>query len=508
MKKRNKADSYHIVSLYRLVFVILSIFTTGFYSCTVNKQVSKAATTILLKDSAVATGHIGICIYEPATNKYWYNYNATHYFIPASNTKLFTLYAGMKYLGDSLVGLRYNNSNAINNVIPTGDPTFLHPGFKNQPVFDFLEKNIIYISWSKRFINSIWKTEALGNGWAWNDYNDDYMVERSPFPVYGNVIDFNLLQDSFRMNPYTDTNNMTVIPALYKNKIFYNGFSGAKKKFYLERGQSENRFFLKESKNSFSHQAVPFVTNGIYTTKYILNDLLYGFEYKRNVREDSIKREMAKQQHVDYLSLLIPKGNSDTIRNVMLYDMVNGISDSVILSNYKLLHSQPTDSLFKPMMHRSDNFFAEQTLLMASNEYLGYMSDAKIIDTVLKTDLKDVPQRPKWVDGSGLSRYNLFTPQSFVYLLNKMKNEFGFERMKTILPTGGKGTLSAYYKKEAGFIYAKTGTLSNNCALSGYLITNKGKLLIFSILTNNYITGATPIRKAAERFLQGIREKY
>ena len=159
-------------------------------------------------------------------------------------------------------------------------------------------------------------------------------------------------------------------------------------------------------------------------------------------------------------------------------------------------------------MHRSDNFFAEQTLLMASNEHLGYMSDEKIIDTILSNDLKDVPQRPKWVDGSGLSRYNLFTPQSFVYILNKMKNEFGLERMKVILPTGGEGTLSSYYKKDAGFIYAKTGTLSNNCAISGYLITNKGKLLIFSILSNNYITGATPIRKAAERFLQGIREKY
>jgi D-alanyl-D-alanine carboxypeptidase/D-alanyl-D-alanine-endopeptidase (penicillin-binding protein 4) len=68
--------------------------------------------------------------------------------------------------------------------------------------------------------------------------------------------------------------------------------------------------------------------------------------------------------------------------------------------------------------------------------------------------------------------------------------------------------LSSYYKKDSGFIYAKTGTLSNNCALSGYLITKKGKLLIFSVLVNNYQTGATPVRKAVEKFLQAIREKY
>jgi D-alanyl-D-alanine carboxypeptidase/D-alanyl-D-alanine-endopeptidase (penicillin-binding protein 4) len=122
--------------------------------------------------------------------------------------------------------------------------------------------------------------------------------------------------------------------------------------------------------------------------------------------------------------------------------------------------------------------------------------------------LKDVPQKPKWVDGSGLSRYNLFTPESFVYILHKMKTEFGWERIKHILPTGGAGTLSSYYKKDSGYIYAKTGTLSNNCALSGYLITKKGKLLIFSVLANNYITGSVPVRRAVEKYLLAIRENY
>jgi D-alanyl-D-alanine carboxypeptidase/D-alanyl-D-alanine-endopeptidase (penicillin-binding protein 4) len=160
------------------------------------------------------------------------------------------------------------------------------------------------------------------------------------------------------------------------------------------------------------------------------------------------------------------------------------------------------------MMHRSDNFFAEQSLLMVSNELLGVMNDEKIVDTLLKTDFKDLPQKPRWADGSGLSRYNLFTPQDFVAILNKMKNEFGMERIKVILPTGGEGTISSYYKADSGYIYGKTGTLSGVVAFSGFLYTKKGKLLIFSTLINNHQSSATEIRKAIEKFLTGIRSKF
>ena len=175
---------------------------------------------------------------------------------------------------------------------------------------------------------------------------------------------------------------------------------------------------------------------------------------------------------------------------------------------YKAIHSQPTDSILKPMMHRSDNFFAEQTLLMVSNEKLGVMNDEKIIDTLLKTDFKGLPQKPKWVDGSGLSRYNLITPQDFVWVLTKMKNDFSWQRITTIMATGNEGTLSNYYKNLSDKIYAKTGTLSNQVALSGYLITKQNKTLVFSILVNNHLASATAIRRGVEKFLNSVWDKY
>ena len=136
------------------------------------------------------------------------------------------------------------------------------------------------------------------------------------------------------------------------------------------------------------------------------------------------------------------------------------------------------------------------------------MSDEKVIDTLLKTDFKDLPHKPRWVDGSGLSRYNLFTPGDLVFILNKMKNEFSMERIKNIFPTGGRGTLSSYYITDSNYIYAKTGTLSDVVALSGYLTTKKGKQLIFSVLVNNHQTTGTEVRRAVEKFLQEVRKRY
>jgi D-alanyl-D-alanine carboxypeptidase/D-alanyl-D-alanine-endopeptidase (penicillin-binding protein 4) len=475
-------------------------------SCSVSSQVSKLANKTILRDSATSNAFIGISIYEPATNTYWYNYNATKYFTPASNTKLFTLYAGMKYLGDSLVGIYYQDFGKYDiNVFGTGDPTFLHDDFKNQPVLDFLKSQAKTIHLSDNF-----RDNALGYGWAWDDYNDDYMAERNSFPIYGNTIkievkgykpkDYKPAKPSWNghideMAALEYKANRSSEPILNIRSGYFKNFIdtvftapvfailhpgdtnelGRKSRaFLIKRDRSNNKLSLVYNPQiiSFTKAEIPFVTNGINTTVDILKT-----QFSLDIKNDRFYQ--------------------DTM-------------DNIILGRPSLhkIKSQPTDSLFKPMMHRSDNFFAEQTLLMVSNERLGYMNDEDIIDTLLKTDLKDIPQRPKWVDGSGLSRYNLFTPQAFIYILNKLRNEFGWDRVRNILPTGGEGTLTSYFHKDSGFIYAKTGTLSNNCALSGFLLTNSGKLLIFSILANHYQSGATPIRKATERFLEEVRKRY
>jgi D-alanyl-D-alanine carboxypeptidase/D-alanyl-D-alanine-endopeptidase (penicillin-binding protein 4) len=448
----------------RLTFTFSSLFpiTIGIVflisSCSVQKQIAKSANKEVLDAASLQTAHVGISIYEPATHKYWYDYQGDKYFVPASNIKILTCFAAMKYLRDSLVGLRYVTLGKVDNkdvwIQATGDPTLLHPDFIKQPVVDFFKRDTS-ISFGL-VTNNQWKDEAFGSGWSWNDYTASYMSERSLFPVYGNVIRF-----------YGGDNGINIVPNHID--LGYGGtgdigdaFSYKNKKYNFSRAKDKNLFYWDYSTSDFKYEEIPFITSD----------------------------KMA----IDFLK--------DTIKGLKLTAYPN-----ISLSNPKLIHSQPTDSILKPMMHRSDNFFAEQSLLMVSNEMLGVMNDERIIDTILKTDFKVLPQKPRWVDGSGLSRYNLFTPQDFVVILNKMKNEFGMERIKDIFPTGGEGTLNNYYKADSNYIYAKTGTLSGVVAISGYLYTKKGKELIFSVLVNNHQASGTEVRRAVEKFLQGIRKK-
>jgi D-alanyl-D-alanine carboxypeptidase/D-alanyl-D-alanine-endopeptidase (penicillin-binding protein 4) len=82
------------------------------------------------------------------------------------------------------------------------------------------------------------------------------------------------------------------------------------------------------------------------------------------------------------------------------------------------------------------------------------------------------------------------------------------ERIKNILPTGGTGTISSYYRADSGYIFVKTGTLNGVVALSGFLYTKKNKLLLFSILVNNHTSTATSIRQGVEKFIQTVRNRF
>lgn len=195
----------------------------------------------------------------------------------------------------------------------------------------------------------------------------------------------------------------------------------------------------------------------------------------------------------------------DTLhRDVQLISMV-------MPATAKTICNMKSEDVFREMLLPSDNFIAEQLLLVYANQFQQELSGTDAIRYILDQYLKDLPQKPRWVDGSGLSRMNLFSPADMVMILQMIDKEVNDrDKLFSMLPAGGqRGTLkNAYPKTDHPFVFAKTGTFSNNYSQSGYLLTKKGKTLVFSLMNNNFMGPIAEIKAEMARLMGYIHEKY
>ncbi len=185
-------------------------------------------------------------------------------------------------------------------------------------------------------------------------------------------------------------------------------------------------------------------------------------------------------------------------------------SNSFSRASSKVLPGIATDSVLQRMMQESDNFLAEQLLLLVADQLSDTLNSKKARDFFLKMSLSDLRNPPRWVDGSGLSRYNLCTPASLVHVLYKLYKQIPKSRLFSLLPAGGvSGTLKDWYPGDGRpYVYAKSGTLGNNYNLSGYLLTRRGKVLIFSFMNNHFRRPTNEIKMQMQEYLEWIRDTY
>ena len=414
-------------------------------SCSPSKRISKG----LISSEKRFQDHIGLLVYNPDERKTIINYNAEKYFTPASNTKIFTLFSTLQLIGDSIPALRYVEKEDSLIFWGTGDPSFLYPEVdQNRRVYDFLRDHNSPLYYSA----SNFHDEYFGPGWAWDDYNYSYSPERSSLPIYGNVL---TITDSIGGPP-------RVSPAYFQDSLHISTTMQSRKKGTRQIANNSLMFYPAEDTSALTKQ-IPF-----HVTPSLITNLL----------QDTLHRPV-------------------------------GLISKKMPNEAKTLFSVPADSIYKVMMQESDNFIAEQLLQVCAGMVSDTLNSEIAIDYVKRNYLFDLPDQPQWFDGSGLSRYNLFTPRMIVRLWEKILLLVPRERLSQLLAIGGKtGTIKNNYKSDTPYIFGKTGTLSNNHCLSGYLVTRKGKLLIFSFMNNNYTVATSEIKKNMEAVLFTIHEKY
>jgi len=406
----------------------------------------------LFKHSRILNDHFtGFALYDLDKKKMIYELNDDKYFTPASNTKLFTWYTCLRMLGDSIPALKYAVHNDSLIFWGTGDPSFLHSDMKGVNGYNFLKSS------NKKlfFASGDYGNDFFGDGWAWNDYNDDYQAEINELPIENNVVEIYAAADG----------HLHTSPAFFES--------------YLKCDSNYKPLTFKIKRD------------------FLSDAFIYPpMEVPKNYRQ------------------YIPWKTNTALTLALLQDTLKGPVNELHLplsSATGTIYNANADTVYKHMLQPSDNFIAEQLLLVCSSTKFNTLNTDSVIHYSKTHFLNDLPDEPQWVDGSGLSRYNMFTPRSIVALLVKLLAVRDEQLLHSLMPQGGvAGTIKNAYKTDNGqvFVWAKTGSLTYDYNQSGYLITRKGKRLAFSFMNNNFTEPPRVVRDEMVRIMTYIHDNY
>ncbi|QFZ20213.1 D-alanyl-D-alanine carboxypeptidase/D-alanyl-D-alanine endopeptidase [Saccharothrix syringae] len=182
--------------------------------------------------------------------------------------------------------------------------------------------------------------------------------------------------------------------------------------------------------------------------------------------------------------------------------------------------SMPLRELLVPFLKLSNNLHAEALVKTLGRRWHGegsWSAGLRAVASLLSGLGVDVTAS-RLVDGSGLSRMDAVSPEVLVALLGAARAEPWFADWYGALPVAGRpdrlegGTLRNRMAgtAAAGNVRAKTGTLTGVSALAGYVTTADGRRLVFSLVSNNYVSAApkdledaVAVRLASDRAGQG-----
>lgn len=404
----------------------------------------------------------GFTLLDPVSGKTWCDVNGAHLFTPASTTKILTLYTCLHTLGDTLPRLRYefyegdtSEPEGIWGIAGTGDPTFLHPSFaawQPRPLFFAQHPFAMQYLFNQP---GILQQTRWGKGWAWDDLGEAYSLEISALSLFGNYLTMSPVGDQWAVFPKRFQDSIRLDPSL--EDIRQRPFSNL-------------------------------VEAPLYPKRYTGTTPVHVPVF------DPSNRLLPSMNDSLHLHLSNPDPN-------MLF---------AHSPKTRLWRVTPVDTVYRRMMYQSDNFIAEQLLLMCAEDRFGYMLQDSMIHWAKDSLFATLPQPMRWVDGSGLSRYNLNSPRNLAEVLRRLWTEQPQPQLFSLFPMGGiSGTLVDWYKGKDGkpYIFAKSGSMSGVQCLSGYMVNKRGKVLIFTFMHNNFTGSGKPWKLEMQRLLEMIRDR-
>ncbi|WP_152363260.1 D-alanyl-D-alanine carboxypeptidase/D-alanyl-D-alanine endopeptidase [Microlunatus speluncae] len=438
----------------------------------------------LLNDPRYDGSQVALVVRDAATGETLYERNGDQRMLPASNTKLFSSAAAMDVLGPS-----YRFHTDVLATAPVrggtlrgdlflkgyGDPTTLESDYVGLAK-ELRAAGIRRVHGDLVADDSYFDDVRLGDSWAWDDESAYYAAQISALTLAPNT-DYDSGTAIVERGPGAEVGapvQLKLVPAngvLELINTAKTGPAGSANTLRIARDHGSNLVRVTGS--------VPLGAASGQTWVTVWEPELYAADvFRRALEAEGIK--------------------------------INGkITNSATPAGARKLaddQSMPVGELMTPFLKLSNNMHAE-TLVKA----MGAVAEA---DGSWPTGLGVVADYAKGVgvdtarirlsDGSGLSRKVNLTADSITDLLIGVRQEPWWQQWHDALPVAGNperlvgGTLRSRMldTPAADNLRGKTGSLTGVTALSGYVTTQDDRLLVFSMISNNYLVSPRPVEDA------------
>ncbi|RPJ59585.1 MAG: D-alanyl-D-alanine carboxypeptidase/D-alanyl-D-alanine-endopeptidase [Acidobacteria bacterium] len=424
-------------------------------------------------------------------------YNSDRLFPPASNLKLFTTSTALDRLGPdfrfttqvayegSLVAGNHLTGNLV--LFGQGDPDlsgsirtlpnqFAHFDAIAQSVRDF---GITEIAGDIIGDDSYFAFAPYGDGWMPSDLVRDYGAPISALSFNNNLITLSLRPSRKVGQPASAT--------VYPSESLLNVTNKTRT---VRRGRTSVQWVRKPGTDTVSLRGqVPLRGGGTSQTFLVKDPALYT---ARLLRERLIKngikvKGIARARHAGD-SLGRPPSHPVYVHQ-----------------------SPPLLDVISHTNKKSQNLYAEILLRTLGARVKGVGSDQAGLEVVYEYlgEAGITASNARLHDGSGLSRYNLITPRAETMLLAHVASKPYFsDFLDTLSISGLDGTMRGRLVHGPGFlrVFAKTGSLQNVTTLGGYIRTNSGMMVSFSILNNNHSYSSDTAKRAIDQICSLLTE--
>jgi serine-type D-Ala-D-Ala carboxypeptidase/endopeptidase (penicillin-binding protein 4) len=415
----------------------------------------------------------GILVQPLSTAQTLYNRDAQKYFTPASNAKLLTTAAALQELG---VNFRfrtsiYDNGNGVLRVVGRGDPSLTDTQLQDLAQ-QLKQKGIIQI---KQLIadDSYIQGDIVNPTWQWEDLQSDYGAPVSSFILNQNLFSLKLVPQTVgkvSQVVWTDINEAKQWRTINQSVT-------------VAQNQQTNINFTRDLSGTILRIQGKLTAN---SEPYLINLPIVdpNYYFLRRFRNALVTEKIILGQ-----TLVLTGGTNQ--------------------QEIAAVESPPLSELLLETNINSNNLYAEALLraLAVRKPRVQNQTSADVGLEVVKVSLTQLGVDPAnyiLVDGSGLSRRDLVTPEAFVQTLRGIaKTPVAFVYRASLPVAGKSGTLKNRFRNTPaeGIVQAKTGTMTGVVSLSGYVNALRYEPLVFSIIVNQSEQPATVVRQAIDEIV-------